>query len=634
MQFFHIYPYALFSNSPWGFWILFAVALIFLFRAFVYRYKNRVLLRTQKVLDHLLTQCGVVDSKGNILYFQNADGTKPDPGPQTVKDLPVELQHELKKVLPEVFDKKTRKTFEFESFSTRYKIDLIPLDRIDFGLPAVMWIVHDITELTEAYAEHLHIVNRLQNTLSSIGDAVVSTDYDGVIKLVNPSVANMLKKSESDLMGKNFDQIFSIRDGDGSSLVKKVILERKSCSFRSKLEINEEEILFVEGLASPIVEDQIIVGTVFYFRDTTELARQEQRLQMALKFAQTSDRAKSDFLAAVNYDFRSAVNNIIGYCDLCRINSPDLRDDPNIENIHQEADKLLLMFNDILDVAKNDGDPLQITFAPVDFKKLFREIQRIFASTSEKNGISLVLQVSPNIPFINSDYKALRQILVRLLSHVYSLADRETILLSIDWKENNLVIEIAINSQKIKIMQNSNLSIFKRFCEQLNGTLNAVQTKDRFAIVFTLLEPKVCGEVETAALPAIKEQKTKPKKNIVILVDDTEVNLKVLALMLKKINVESVSCTTAQAALEEINQYTPQAVFMDLWMPGIGGEEMAAILNQNPETASIPRILVTADTMLKKDFEGLFHYIINKPLMIHELQRVWNNIEQLNHGQK
>ena len=611
-------------------WILLAFFLFYNIRLML---ANRALKRTKKAVERLPIQCGVFDAKGRILFYQVSGESKTYVAPKTIHDLSIELQQEFEKVLPTVFSSMERQTIEFDSYSARYKVDLTPLPKADYGVPAVLWVVHNVTELTDAFAERTRMVHLLRNTLRSIGDAVVSTNYDGEITLINPSAAQMAGMSETELLGKKFDDCFRLRGKGGESLIQKVILHRESYPFHSILPVNEQDMRIVDGLIAPIVEDQLIVGTVLYFRDTTELTRQGQRLQQALKFAQTSDRAKSDFLATVNYEFRSSVNIILGYCELSRIDERGAQD-PNIENIRREADMLLLMFNDILDVSKSDMDTLEIKPAPVNFKELVREMQRIFGATSRNKKIPLVVRMAAETPVILSDYKALRQILMRLLSQVYSLAGHDSVLLAIDWIDQNIVIEISINAQKIQVRQDRNLSIFKRLCERLNGELNVRQTPDRLALEVVLRGPKVVEEAPTAVLPDISDEKGRPRKNVVLLVDDIEVNLKVLAIMLKKLGIESVPCTTARAALEEIERYTPLAVFTDLWMPDVGGEELAMILSHNPETAVIPRILITADTELDKNFENLFQAILHKPLLPQALQKVWTEIEKLNSGQK
>lgn len=592
--------------------------------------KNKILLRIQKAVARLPIQCGVCNAHGEILFYKDNNCENVDAEPITLHDLPIEFQQEFEKVFPVAFETNERKTIEFDSYLTRYKVDITPLPMRDYGQPALLWVVHDVTDLTNAFAERTQTVQLLQNTLSSIGDAVISTNYDGEITLINPSAVHMANKPEAELMGKPFDDCFKFRDEEGDSLIKKVIMTRKSYPFHSEVKVNDsDDALYVDGLIAPIFEDQLIVGTVLYFHDTTDLVRQGQKLRLALRFAQTSDRAKSDFLATVNHEFRSSVNVIIGYCDLSSINSSG-KHDSYIESIHSEAEKLLLMFNDILDVSKNNTDSMGITLAPVNFKDLVREIQRIFGWTSNNKKVSLDVRIDREIPVILSDYKALRQIMIRLLSQAYSLAGRESVLLAIKWDGEDLRIEISINSQKIQIRQSNNLLVFKRLCERLNGTLNFNQMENRLIFEVVLNKPQIISQLPTTSIPELEVAKARPRKNVVLLVDDIAINLKVLGAMLKKFNIESVPCTTTRAAMEEIGKYIPMAIFTDLWMPDVSGEEFANILLQNPETASIPRILITADTQLDKKIEKLFLSIIYKPLKPQELRKAWTLIEEHN----
>lgn len=591
--------------------------------------KNKMLLRIQKAVTRLPIQCGVCNANGDILFYKDNNEECPDIEPVMLEDLPVEFQQEFEKAFPAAFEENKKTSIEFDSYLTRYKVDITPLPEEDYGEPALLWVVHDVTDLTNAFSERTHMVQLLQNTLISIGDAVISTNYDGEITLINPSAVHMANKPEAELMGKLFDDCFKFRDKDGDSLIKKVIMTRKNYPFHSEVKVNDKDTLYVEGLIAPIFEDQLIVGTVLYFHDTTDLVRQGQKLRLALRFAQTSDRAKSDFLATVNHEFRSSVNIIIGYCDLCSLNSSE-KHDSYIENIHSEAENLLLMFNDILDVSKNNTDTMRITLAPVNFKDLVREIQRIFGWTSGNKKVSLDVRMDQDIPVILSDYKALRQILIRLLSQAYSLAGQDSVLLTIKWDGENLRIEVAINSQKIQIQQSNNLLVFKRLCERLNGTLNFNQTENQLIFEVILNRPQIISQLPASSLPELSVPKARPHKNVVLLVDDIAINLKVLGTMLKKFNIESVPCTSTRAAMEEIKKYIPVAIFTDLWMPDVSGEEFSNMLIQNPETASIPRILITADTQLDKKIEDLFLSVIYKPLKPQELRKAWALIEKHN----
>lgn len=590
------------------------------------RLKIKSLLRVKKVIESIPLQCGVCDATGNLYFYKDIGETETDHNPRTIKDLYIELYQELDSVLPSVFESQSPKSLEFDSFSKRYKINISLLPDGSYGVPTALWTVHDISDLANAYAERLKIFNLLLSTLGSIGDAVISTNCDGEISLINPSALHMVGLSESEILGKSFNDYFQIAGEEGESLIAQVVRTRRSYPLHTSVKIRNRDTLFIDGLITPIFTDNLITGVVLYFHDTTDLVQQGQKLQLALNFAQISDRAKSDFLATVSHEFRSSVNIIMGYCDLIAIGGQsDQR--TCFESIRREAEKLLLMFNDILDVSKDD-ESTELKPVPVNFKEFTREIQRIFSKTSKSKKISLAVQQETSVPVILSDYKALRQIIMQLLTQAYSLAIGDSILLTIKWVQRNLVMEIIVDTRNVRIKQDKNLSIFKRLCERLNGTLNLSQTPNHLSFEIVLNKPEIVHDTKTSLLPVLAMQKDKPKKDVILLVDDIAINLKVLASLLKKYNIESVPCTTAHAAMEEINKYTPKAIFMDLWMPDISGDELANVLQSNPETACIPRILITADTQLDKRFEDLFMYIMYKPLNPKELQKALTLMEE------
>lgn len=608
-----------FSSPLMG--ILLIAVLILAFLYITSRVKIKALMRIQKAVARLPIQAGVCDEQGNIFFYKDTGETTASMEPKKLEDLHLELRQELEKELPLLFESGTGRSVEFNSYSTRYKIDMIPLPQEDYDVRTALWVVHDVSDLTNAFAERMQMYQLLQNTLSSIGYAVISTNCDGEITLINPSGTHLAGIPEDELRGQPFDDFFCLEDEKGESLIKKVLATHNSQPFHTELKVRGGNTLFVDGLIAPIIEDMLIVGTVLYFHDTTALVQQGQKLQVALKFAQASDRAKTDFLATVSHEFRSSINVIIGYCDLSNLNNPS-NHVPYVDDIREEAEKLLLMFNDILDVTKNKTETTEITLVPVNLREISREILRIFSWTTNNDKQPLTVQVDRNIPVIQTDYKALRQILMQLLIQAYSLAGNKAVLLSVHWAVHDLVIQISIESQNLRVKQDKYLSIFRRLCERLNGTLELKQSQGGLTFEVVLHSPKVVGEDLICSLPTISEEKVRPRRDVVLLVDDIAVNLKVLGSLLKKIGFESVACTSARAAMEEIDKYTPLAVFTDLWMPNIGGEELANELRQNPDTASIPLVLITADTQLNESLKTLFQAVIYKPLKPLELRSV------------
>lgn len=103
----------------------------------------------------------------------------------------------------------------------------------------------------------------------------------------------------------------------------------------------------------------------------------------------------------------------------------------------------------------------------------------------------------------------------------------------------------------------------------------------------------------------------------VLLVDDVSMNLKVLAAMLKKIQVDSESATSGEEALRRLRQDgNYDMVLTDLWMPKMNGTELAERIREIPEFAAIPILAVTADAQVLTEFPDIFQGVLLKPITL------------------
>ena len=110
---------------------------------------------------------------------------------------------------------------------------------------------------------------------------------------------------------------------------------------------------------------------------------------------------------------------------------------------------------------------------------------------------------------------------------------------------------------------------------------------------------------------------------IVILVDDVPINLKVMEAMLKRLGVKCMAFASAGEALAQAKETHPALVISDMWMPGMGGIELAAKLKELPTTADIPVVAVTADTrMNEQTAPKVFRMVLLKPITVDKLRHV------------
>ena len=107
-----------------------------------------------------------------------------------------------------------------------------------------------------------------------------------------------------------------------------------------------------------------------------------------------------------------------------------------------------------------------------------------------------------------------------------------------------------------------------------------------------------------------------------LLIDDVAINLMVISRMFDRLRIPHIKCSSATAALQAINKAIPRAIFTDLWMPEVGGDELVKLLQASPQTAKIPVFLVTADTQVDASIRALFRTIIFKPISINSLRKI------------
>lgn len=420
-------------------------------------------------------QAGVTDYNGKMLFYRstNSADSALDEVPRTVFDLQTELQVELRQGLKEVFSTGNPASLELSIFGGHRKLDFWLLPEDTFNVPAVMWIVSDVTQLHQAHASALRLEYRFRKTLESIVDAVIGTDFDGEITLANPAAENLCGVDEGALLGRKFEDMLhlsgtGVPDGDSAllSVVTQTGVDLTLGPNCSLTRIDGQE-LRISGTLSPIrSEGNIIIGTVFSFRDVTEEHRKQQQLKEVISRAESEAASSSVSRWQLEDEVRPPLNELIAHTELlCKYFAEESK------------------FPNELKVIKSDGLKL--------------------------------------------------------------------------------------------------LSLLDRFCD--------------------------CDKRSNDSAPA-------ETNNAVIIVDDIAVNQKVMGKLFDRLNIPHIDCTSAEAALNEISRRLPRAVFTDLWMPEIGGDELAKRLSGDPRTASLPVFLMTEDTHLAEELRACFRDVIFKPV--------------------
>lgn len=152
---------------------------------------------------------------------------------------------------------------------------------------------------------------------------------------------------------------------------------------------------------------------------------QDQEAQAALRAerdeAERKNRTKSDFIAKLSHEMRNPLNAIIGFSEIMQQHRfgplGDRRYQGYVEDIRRSADHLLSLVNDLLDLAKVESGRMQLDFTEVALPELIEECVRLLKPQAGDLGINLRLSVPASLPPVVADARAIRQILINLISN-------------------------------------------------------------------------------------------------------------------------------------------------------------------------------------------------------------------------
>ena len=362
--------------------------------------------------------------------------------------------------------------------------------------------------------------------------------------------------------------------------------------------------------------------------DTQEL---NAKLQIAVENAESANRAKSTFLFNMSHDIRTPMNAIIGYADLASRHSDDPAKLKNyMENIQVCGQNLLMLLNNVLDLARIENDKTEMEYSVSDVDKDFRNCVAMFRNQADSKGQTLMVTAHLQYPYVYVDIPHLTEVCTNLVSNAVKYTGAGgTIRCDVTQKSGekegwcDTVITVADNG--IGMSQEFQKHIFEPFERERTSTVSkvegsgigmgivkklvglmggtvAVESKIGVGSTFTVTIPcRIASEDETQAKRETNPSDQKCLRGTrILLTEDNDLNAEIATELLQE-----EGCTVDRAKdgvecvdmLEKAANGTYQLILMDIQMPVMNGYDAARKIRglDDPQKANIPIIAMTAN---------------------------------------
>jgi PAS domain S-box-containing protein len=471
-------------------------------------------------------------------------------------------------------------------------------------------------------------------------DPLVTISPEGKITDMNEATVKITGVSREKLRGTNFKDYFT-DPAKASKLYKEVF--KKGFVADSPLTIKDHKLTDVLFNGSIYKDDRDnVVGAVIVARDITEQKRIEKELteakvfaELATEFAEVAKinaesatriaedavKAKQQFLSNMSHEIRTPMNAIIGFTKVVLKTELTGKQKEYLTAIKVSGDALIVLINDILDLAKVDAGKMTFEEIPFKLKTSISAMLHLFETKIQEKNLELIKNYDNTIPdVILGDPVRLHQIILNLVSNAVKFTSKGTITVNISLlseTEENVTIEFAIKDTGIGISESKKETIFENFQQASSGTSRLYGgTGLGLAIVKQLVESQggiinvdsvenesstfsfqlsfKKTDAEAEVVEGMTEMDSEIKHIKVLVVEDIALNQLLMKTLLDDFGFDRDIASNGKIAIEKLERKSYDIILMDLQMPEMNGFEATEYIRKTMHS-KVPIIALTAD---------------------------------------
>jgi signal transduction histidine kinase len=286
----------------------------------------------------------------------------------------------------------------------------------------LMFILEDVTNALALESSYNTLMAVQQESLDNLAEGIAVFGGDGRLKLSNPAYARIWSLRPEDLNGEphlvelveKMKHFFDYGD-DWEGFKRETIagtLERAAGNGR----LERVDGSVVEFSSVPLPDGAVLTS----FLDVTDSVRVEQALRERNAALEAADRLKSEFIANVSYQLRTPLNAIMGFAEILAnqyFGELNERQQEYSRAVLDSGQRLLLLINDILDLATVEAGFMVLERAPVDIPAMLGSVINLTRDWARKQSLRLDVDYAENIGTIDADEKRLKQAIFNLISN-------------------------------------------------------------------------------------------------------------------------------------------------------------------------------------------------------------------------
>ena len=539
-----------------------------------------------------------------------------------------------------------------------------PIRGADGLLIGAILVFRDVTREYAAQQALSDSRTMMQTILNTVADGIITVHSRGnTIQSVNTAVEKIFGYSAAELIDKKFSLLIPELDqapGQGSLDEYGVNDEGRGHTVigRSKngrdfhLELVVSDMwLGGQRYFTGVVRDITVLKRIELERVLLDQALQHKNVELesARAVAEKSNLAKTDFLSSMSHELRTPLGAILGFAQLLDsgIPLPTPSQKRSIDQILTAGWYLLELINEILDLALIESGRMSLSLEPVSLVDVLHECESMIEPQAQKRGIRLTIAHLKSPYYVLADQTRVKQVLINLLSNAIKYnkvggtvevscapSPPDSIRICVRDTGYGLTSEQLSqlfqafnrlgNQQKEAEGTGIGLVVCKRLVELMNGEIGVSSTVNVGSeFWFDLRQTEHALIDASAPMPLVLTQvptRDSAPVHTLLYVEDNPANLMLVKDLVARLpHLRLLSAIDGNQGIELARAALPDVILMDINLPGISGVKALKILANDPTTAHIPVVAISANAM-PRDIEkgmaaGFFRYL-TKPIRV------------------